>query len=119
MSDKLVREEDVHWFTVPRLLEDLRGHVAWGTACCSQDMKCFFVHYSRQAEIGYEQIGVVFWCSKKQIFGFEVAMDDAVVVKVGYSGECSSDEICGIGFVVAAFPAYSVEELAAEGKIGH
>lgn len=54
----------IHWFSVPRLLEDFRSHVPWCAAGCSQDMKCFFVHYPRQAKIRYEQVCVVFWGSK-------------------------------------------------------
>ena len=40
-------------------------------------------------------------------------MDNAVVVEVGYSGKRSSDEVGGVGFVVAAFAADSVEEFTA------
>lgn len=36
-------------------------------------------------------------------------MDDAVVVEVGYCRKGGSDEVGGIGFVVAAFAANSVE----------
>ena len=54
----------VHWFSVPGLLEDFRSHVSWCAACCSQDVKCFFVHYPREAKIRYEQVCIVFWCSK-------------------------------------------------------
>ena len=46
-------------------------------------------------------------------------MDDAVVVEVGYCGQGSADEVCGVGFVVASFSAYSVEELATEGEVGY
>ena len=54
----------IHWFSMPRLLEDFRSHIPWCAAGCSQDMKRFFVHYSRQAKICYEQVCIVFWCSK-------------------------------------------------------
>ena len=35
----------LHWFAVAGLVEDFRGHVARSTACCSENVKCFFVHY--------------------------------------------------------------------------
>ena len=43
-------------------------------------MKRFFVHYPREAKIRYEEVCIVFWCSEKEILGFEVSMDNAVVV---------------------------------------
>ena len=46
-------------------------------------------------------------------------MDDAVVVEVSDCREGSADEVCGVGFVVASFSAYSVEEFAAEGEVGY
>ena len=46
-------------------------------------------------------------------------MDDAVVVEVGHCGEGGPDEVCGVGFVVAAFSTYPVEEFAAEGEVGY
>ena len=54
----------VHWFSVPGFLEDFRSHVSWCAAGCSQDVKRFFIHYPREAEIRYKQICVVFWCSE-------------------------------------------------------
>lgn len=44
-------------------------------------------------------------------------MDDAVVVEIGHSGESCANEICGIGFVVASFSAYSIEEFTAKGEV--
>lgn len=41
-----------------------------------------------------------------------------MVVKVGDGGEGRADEVCCVAFVVAAFPAYAVEEFAAEGEVG-
>lgn len=41
-----------------------------------------------------------------------------MVVEVGYGGECRADEVGCIAFVVAAFPAYPVEEFTAEGEVG-
>ena len=42
-----------------------------------------------------------------------------MVVEVGHCGEGSTDEVCGVGFIVTAFPTYSVEEFAAEGEVGY
>ena len=44
-------------------------------------------------------------------------MDDAVVVEVGDGGESCANEVCGVGFVVASFSAYSIEEFTAEGEV--
>ena len=80
-------------------------------------MKRLFIHYPREAKIRYEQIGIIFRCSEEEIFGFEISVDDAVVVEVGHCGEGGADEVCGVGFVVAAFSTYTVEEFAAEGEV--
>ena len=82
-------------------------------------MKRLFIHYSREAKIRYEEICIIFRCSEEEVFGFEISVDDAVVVQVGHCGEGGADEVCGVGFVVAAFSTYSVEELAAEGEVGY
>lgn len=46
-------------------------------------------------------------------------MNNAVVVKVGHCGQGSTNEVCGVGFIIASFSTYSVEEFAAEGKVGY
>lgn len=46
--------ECLHWFTVTGLLEYLRRHVAWRAASCGKNVELLFVHYSREAEVGYE-----------------------------------------------------------------
>ena len=66
------------------LLEDLRRHVAWCAASCGQDVELLFVHDTGETEVGDQEVGIVFWCSEKQVFGLEIAMHDAVVVEVGY-----------------------------------
>ena len=81
-------------------------------------MKGFFVHDPRQAKVGYEEVRIVFGCSEEEVFGLQVAVDNAMVVKVGDSGEGCADEVRGVGFVVAAFSTYSIEELSAEGEVG-
>ena len=45
-------------------------------------------------------------------------MNDAVIVEVGDGGECGTDKVGSIGFVVAALTAYPVEQFAAESKVG-
>ena len=44
-------------------------------------------------------------------------MDDTMVVEIGDCGERGSNEVGGIGFVVGAFTAYAIEELAAQREI--
>lgn len=45
-------------------------------------------------------------------------MYNAMIVKVGDSRECCADKVSGIRLVVAALPAYTVEELTTECKVG-
>ena len=45
-------------------------------------------------------------------------MNDTVVVEVCNGGEGCADKVRGVGFVVASFPTYAVEELAAESEVG-
>jgi hypothetical protein len=80
-------------------------------------MELLLIHNSRQPEIGNQEISVVLRGPEEQILGFQIAMDDTVVVKICYSGESGADQIGSIGFVVIAFPADTVEELSAEGEI--
>ena len=42
-----------------------------------------------------------------------------MVVEVGHCGQGSADEVCCVGFIVASFSTYSVEEFAAEGEVGY
>ena len=41
-----------------------------------------------------------------------------MVVEVGDRGEGCADQVCGVGFVVAAFSAYPIEKFAAESEVG-
>ena len=82
-------------------------------------MKRLFVHYPREAKIRYKEIRIIFWCSEEEIFGFEVSVDNAMVVEVGNCGQGSANEVCGVGFIVAAFSTYSVEEFATEGEVSY
>ena len=104
---------------MPRLLEDFRRHIARCSTCGCEDVKSFLVHYPREAEIGDEEISIIFWGSEEQVFRFEVPMDDAVIVEVSYRGEGGSDQVCGVGLVVAAFSTYSIKEFSAEGEVGY
>ena len=74
----------IHWLAVAGLLENLRGHVARCAARCGEHMKRFLVHDPAEAEVGNEEVGVVFWCSEEEVLRLEIPMHDAVVVEVGY-----------------------------------
>lgn len=50
--------------------EDFRSHVAWGTACCGEDVESLFVHDTGEAEISYQQVGVILGRPEKEILGF-------------------------------------------------
>lgn len=103
---------------MPRFLEDLRRHVAGGAAGGGQDVEVLVVHDAAEAEIGDEQVGVVFGGAEEQVLGLEVAVHDAVGVEVGDGGEGGQDQGGGVGFVVVALAADAVEELAAQGEVG-
>jgi hypothetical protein len=102
-----------------RLFEYFWCHIARRTACCGQNVELLFVHYPRQTEISYQQVGVVFWSAEEEVFGLEISMHDAVVMEVCDCGESGTDQVGGVGFVVAAFAADSVEEFAAECEVGY
>ena len=99
----------LHWLAVTSLPEDFRRHVAWCSTSCCQHVELLLVHNPRQSKISDQQIGVIFWRSKKKVFWFQVTMDNAVIVQIGDSGEGGSDEVTGVGFVVVAFPTDAIE----------
>ncbi len=86
----------LHWFAVTGLFEYLGRHVAWRAAGCGQDVELLFVHYSRKTEVGYQQVGIVFWCAEEEVFGLEIPMHDPMVVQVGYGRESCSNQIGGV-----------------------
>lgn len=59
----------LHWFSVTGLFEDLGRHISRCAARCRQDVEGFFVHDSRQAKVGYQQVGVVFGGSEEEVLG--------------------------------------------------
>lgn len=97
------------------LFEDFGGHVAWRAAGSGKYVKGLIVHYSRQSKIGNQEICVVLWRAEKEILGFQVTVNDAVVVKVGYSREGGAYEVCSVRLVVASLATYSIKELSAKG----
>lgn len=109
---------NVDGLAVARLLEDLGGHVAGGAARRRQHVELFLVHDAGQAKVGDEEVGVVFGGAEQQVFGLEVAVDDAVVVEVGDGGEGGAHQVGSVCLVVATLAADAVEELAAEGEVG-
>jgi len=86
----------LHRLAVASLLEDLRSHVARGTAGCGQDMELFLIHDSGETEISYQQIGVVLWSPEQQVLRFEIPMDDSMVVEVCHGGQGGSDQVCSV-----------------------
>jgi len=91
------------------LLEYLRGHVARRPASRGKDMKLFLVHYSRQAKVCYQKIGIVFRGSEQQILGFEITVHNAVIMKVCDCGKSGTNEVGSVRLVVGAFAADTVE----------
>lgn len=75
-------------------------------------MKLFLVHDPRETEIRNQQVRVILWCSKEEVFRFQISMNDAVVVEIRYRGERGADEIRRVAFVVAPFSTDAVEQLA-------
>lgn len=105
----------LHRFSVAGLFKDFRGHVARRAAGGGKYVKGLIVHYSRQAKIGNQEISIVLWRAEKEVLRFQVTVNDAVVVKVGYSREGSAYEICSVGLVVASLATYSIKKLSAKG----
>lgn len=68
---------------MPRLLENLRRHITWRPTRRRQHMKCLLVHNPTEPEIRNQQIRIIFGRSEEEVFGFQVAVDYAVVVQVG------------------------------------
>lgn len=42
-----------------------------------------------------------------------------MVMKIGDGGESRSNKVCGVRFIVASFPTYSIEQFTAEGEVRH
>lgn len=105
----------LHRFPVAGLPEDFRGHVARRAAGGGKDVKGLVVHYSRETKIGNQKIGIVLWRAEKEILGFQVPVNDAVVVEVGYGREGGAYEVCSVGLEVASLATYSIKELSAKG----
>lgn len=99
------------------LLEYLGGHVARRPAGSSKDMKLFLVHYSRQAKVCYQKIGVVFRGSEQEILRFEITVYNAMIVKVCDRGKSCTNEVGSVRLVIGAFAADTVEQFTTKGKI--
>ena len=106
-----------HWFPVTGLLKNFRSHVARCTACSRENVECLFVHDSRKTKIRDQQICIVFWGSKQKVLRFQIPVYDAMVMKIGDGGESRSNKVCGVRFIVASFPTYSIEQFTAEGEV--
>lgn len=91
------------------LLEYLGGHVTRRPAGSGKDVKLFLVHYSRQAKVCYQKIGVVFRSPEQEILRFEITVHNAMIVKVCDRGKSGTNEVCSVRFVVRAFAADTVE----------
>ena len=81
----------LHGFAMTRLFENFRSHVARCAAGGGENVKSLFVHDSREAKIGDEEVSVVFRGAEEEILGFEITMNDAMVVEVSDSGEGGAD----------------------------
>ena len=108
---------NIHRFSMPRLLENLRRHIPRRPTRRRQHMKRLLIHNPRQPKIRNQQIRVILRRPEQQVLGLEVAVYDAMVVEVGNGRESGADEVGGVGFVIGAFAADAVEELAAEGEV--
>lgn len=100
------------------LLEYLRRHIPRCTASSGKDVKLLLVHDAGQTEIRNQEICIVLRGAEEEVLGLEVAVDDSVVVEVGYGGEDGSDEVRGVGLVVATFSTDAVEEFSPESEVG-
>lgn len=114
---KVSPNNHLHWLAMSRLLENLRCHVAGSAAGGGEHMEGLFIHDARQTKVGNEQIGIVLGRAEEQILGLEIAMHNAVLVKVGYCGQSSAHQVRSIRLVVAALAAYPIKELASQRQV--
>jgi hypothetical protein len=112
-------QANIHWFSMTCFPKDFRGHIPRGSTSCCQDVELLFIHNSRQSKIRDEEIRIILRCSEQQILRLQVAMHNAVVVEVSDGRKGSSNEISGIRFVVVAFTADAIEQLASKRKVGN
>jgi hypothetical protein len=80
-------------------------------------VELLFVHDAAEAEVGDEEVGVVFGCAEQKVLGLEVAVYYAVVVEVCDGREGCANEVSCVGFEVGALAADAVKQLAAESKV--
>lgn len=109
----------LHRFAVTCLLEDLRSHVAWRAACSCKNVKCLLVHDARQAKVRYQQVGVVLWGTEEEVLRLQITVYDSVVMQICNRGKSRSDQVGGVGLVVAPLATYSIKKLPSERKIRH
>lgn len=102
-----------------RLPENFRRHVTRSSTSRGKNVELLLIHDTRQAEVGNQQVSVVFWRPEQQILRLEISVYDAMVMKIRNSGKSCSYEVGGIRFVVVALAANAVEELASERQIGY
>ena len=108
----------VDGFTVAGLFKNLWRHIAGCTTGCGKDCDLFIVDDSGEAKVGNEQIAVFGLVSEEEVFGFEVAVDDALLMEVDNSLGDGSNNVCSVLFVVVAPLADAVKELATHTEIG-
>ena len=119
MGQGLQGQAFLHWLAMSDLLEDLGSHVAWRSTRRREDMESLFVHNAAEPKVGDEQVGIVFGCSEQQVLRLQIAVDNTMVVQVGDGRQRSAHQVRRVGLVVAALPAYPVEQLAAQREVGH
>lgn len=108
---------NIHRLSMAAFLKNLRSHVAGGTACRGQNVKLLFIHDSRKTKVGNEEVCIVFGSAEKEILGLQVAMYNAVIVKVCDSREGGPYEVGSIRLVVGTLSADTVKQLSTEGEI--
>lgn len=82
-------------------------------------MELLLVHDPAEAEIRNQEIRVIFRRAEEEVFRFQVAMDNSVVMEVGNGRQGGSDQLGCVGFKVGAFATDAIEELTAKCEVGH
>ena len=110
-------EENVHRFTVGMSFEDLGSHIAWCSTCRIARVFILIFDDFGETETCDEYTGTLFLSLEKHIFGFQIAVDDACVMKVSESEQGNPNDQASVPFFEPSFATDPVEQIATKRKL--